>query len=98
MTEDTATPEPSEPVAGPVQRPVRPGAQWDDERCAELELLQRLVREVSSINSGNRCLQRIAECIEMAEKLSRTNYDTARPGLVRWLHELAISDRFGPRA
>ena len=26
MTEDTTTPAPSEPVAGPVQRPVRPAA------------------------------------------------------------------------
>lgn len=86
------------PAGVAVDRGVRPGARWDDDRCAELEMLQRLVREVSSINSGNRCLQRIAECIEMAEKLNSTNYDTARPGLVRWLHELAIEDRFGPRA
>lgn len=72
----------------------REGAAWNDERCSELELLQRLVREVSTINNSNRCLERIADCIDMAEKLNATDYDTCRPGFVRWLHELAIADRF----
>lgn len=87
-----------QPAGVAVDRGVRPGARWDDERCAELEMLQRLVREVASINSGNRCLQRIADCIDMAEKLNGTNYDTGRSGFVRWLYELAIDDRLGPRA
>lgn len=68
---------------------------WTDDRCAELDALSTLLREVSTIDRGSGCLQRIAKCIDLAESLSKTDFATARPGFSRWLEELAVKDRFG---
>jgi hypothetical protein len=65
--------------------------QWDAARFSELGTLQRLVREVSTINRGNHCLERIAECIELAEKLDATNFRTGRRSFIGFLDNLAIT-------
>lgn len=97
MEDDTKTAN-SEPVAGPVQRSVRPLA-WTDDRCAELELLGTLLREVASINHANNCLSRIARCIDLAERLSRDDLVACRNSLLSFLRAQAIDDRsIGPAA
>lgn len=74
---------------------VNPNAVWDETRCEELSVLERLIREVSAINNGNRCLERIGECIALAEKLSRTDYENSHKSFQQFLNDLAIEDRFG---
>jgi hypothetical protein len=88
----TVTAESPRPAQG---RRVNPNAVWDSSRCGELDLLERLVREVKAINGGNRCLERIASCIEMAEQLDRTTYEPVRRSFLSFLNDIAIDDRFG---
>lgn len=56
------------------------------------------IRELSSIpleHSGNGCLERIARCIEIAERLDHTTYDPVRRSFLGFLNDIAIADRFG---
>ena len=85
-------------VVGPVQRQVRPGALWDAGRCKELEKLQDLLHEVSAINKGSNCLGRIANCIALAEMLTKFDLDSGRSSFEQFLRDRAIEDRFGPLA
>lgn len=64
---------------------------WTDDRCAELDQLRTLLREVSAIDNGNHCLERIARCIRLADSL--TAFDTGRRVFVGFLEDLAIADR-----
>lgn len=79
-------------VGAQVQRSVRPLA-WTKDRCKELDELGTLLREVSSINHGNNCLERIARCIALAEKLNRDDLFKCRDSLHNFLRGLAIEDR-----
>jgi hypothetical protein len=72
---------------------ARAPVTWTDDRCNELELLGQLLREVSSINHANNCLERIARCIELAEKLGRDDFFTCRDSMLTFLRGLAIADR-----
>jgi hypothetical protein len=68
---------------------------WTDDRIAELENFERLLREVESINSGSHCLERIGRCIELAHRLTgvaRPVLDP-RPTFREFLRDLAIADR-----
>ena len=47
---------------------------WTPDRLDELAALGTLLREVSSINHGNNCLERIARCIALAAKLTHTDF------------------------
>jgi hypothetical protein len=85
-------------VGAQVERGVRPGALWDNERCIELRRLEDLLNEVSAINSGSNCLGRIAKCIELADRLNRTELGCGRQSFKHFLQDRAIEDRFGPRA
>jgi len=74
---------------------VNPNAVWDKSRCDELQMLERLVYETSMINNGGRCLERIAECISMAQSLSYTELNSPmRVSFLQFLSNLAIKDRF----
>ena len=66
---------------------------WTDDRCAELDDFRDLLHEVSSINSGSHCLERIARCIAIAERLQRGDLDTGRRGFWQFVQEQAIRDR-----
>lgn len=88
--DDEATVQPA--VGTPVERHVRPLA-WTEDRCKELDELGTLLREVSSINHGSNCLERIARCIALAEKLSRDDLFKCRDSLHNFLRGLAIEDR-----
>jgi hypothetical protein len=59
--------------------------KWNKSRRKELAILQELLREVSSINSGNYCLERIKSCIDMAEKLSRSSLEKPRRSFMTFL-------------
>jgi hypothetical protein len=68
---------------------------WTDDRLAELENFERLLREVEIINSGSRCLERIGRCIELAHRLTgvaRPVLDPS-PTFREFLRDLAIADR-----
>lgn len=65
---------------------------WDEGRHDDLKALQRLIREVGSINTGSHCLERIARCIELAETLDRSDYRTGRMTFLNFLTELAIAE------
>ena len=66
---------------------------WTDARCAELEILQTLLREVSSINNGSYCLGRIARCIELAKQLNSGSLRDGTESFHRFLCNLAIAER-----
>lgn len=65
---------------------------WTDDRCAELEQLRQLLRDVSAINNGSHCLERIARCIEIADALQQTDF-TGRRSFYGFVEDLAIADR-----
>ena len=54
-------------------RPVLCTSVWDESRCKEYELLCRLLNELTLIDRGSSCLQRIRSCIEMSERLNNTD-------------------------
>ena len=66
---------------------------WTDDRCVELDALSELLREVSAINHGSNCLERILRCIDLAEKLSRDAISENRDSLLTFLRGLAIAER-----
>lgn len=66
---------------------------WDDSRLDELDALEKLLRELTVINNGSGCLQRITNCIEIAERLASTDWDLRRPSFISWLNQQAIASR-----
>jgi len=58
---------------------------WPPERREQLKVLDRLLRETSSIDDGNHCLMRIAECIAMAKDLSASNLFDGRDSFMTFL-------------
>ena len=62
---------------------------WTESRCAELLALERLLSDVSMINSGSHVLQRIARCIEAAEALRSTDYGSGRSNFMLFLNKEA---------
>lgn len=74
---------------------VREGTVWDESRCDEFEMLERLLNEVSMIDNGSGCVGRILKCIEMAKQLNKCDLNTGRPSFARFIHGIAIEDRFG---
>ncbi len=80
-------------------RPVLATSVWDEYRCKEYELLCRLLNEVTLIDRGSNCLERIASCITLAEQLRDTDWnsgDSVRPSFVSFLQDRILVDRFGP--
>lgn len=63
--------------------------EWDDSRWEELELLRTLLFEVSKINSATNCLDRIAKCVEMAERLNSWSKDRRCASFFAFLQNLA---------
>lgn len=59
--------------------------KWNKSRRKELAMLQELLREVASINSGNCCLERIRRCIGMAEKLHLSSLEKPRKSFMSFL-------------
>lgn len=66
---------------------------WDDSRLDDLDSLEKLVRGMSALSSASGCLQRLAECVELAKKLDNTDWDERRPSFLSWLNQQAIADR-----
>ena len=66
---------------------------WDDSRCDELESFGLLLYEVSMINNGSHCLERIARCIELARGLQRSDLGIEHPSFRGFLNSLALADR-----
>ena len=66
--------------------------EWPEKRCKQLDELKKLLREVSTINNGNNCLQRIAECIELSDKLQEWSLKRREVSFVAFLEDLARGD------
>lgn len=73
---------------------VNPNAVWDELRCEEYGLLETLLSEVSALNRGSHAIERMQKCIEIAERLNRTNLDSGRMSFCAFLRDLARKDRF----
>lgn len=67
-----------------VQHLVGP-ADWTKDRREELSELRTLLFEVQSINSGSHCLERIKKCMEIAERLTRSDLDKPRESFLNFL-------------
>lgn len=76
------------------EKKVNPDAAWDESRCEEYELLETLLSEVSSLNRGSHVIERMQKCIDIAERLSRTDLNSGRDSFVRFLLKEALKDRF----
>lgn len=59
--------------------------KWDKKRIAEFKQLEKLLREVRSIDSGSNATHRIRECIRVASKLNDTNWKTGRASFLSFL-------------
>ena len=59
------------------------------DRRKELTDLQKLLNEVASINKSTGAIQRIEQCIVLAEKLTKFDLDTPRASFSQWLVEEA---------
>ncbi len=66
---------------------------WTNDRCKELEALRSLLCEVSTINRGSGCIERIQKCIELADRLQQFDLDSGRESFWYFLHAQAIADR-----
>ena len=67
--------------------------KWNLSRLKEIQALQELLLQVSTINHGSHCLERIERCIKLAERLSKTNLNTGRSSFVRFLISKAHEGR-----
>jgi len=67
--------------------------KWTKDRCDELAKLRRLLVQVSSMNSGSGIVERIQECIKLANELYTNDLENGRAGFHQFLIELAIQDR-----
>jgi hypothetical protein len=65
---------------------------WTKSRAVELDDLCRLVNEIISLRCGAPFLERFAECVRMAEKLTRTRHTGKRLRLafMSWLRDQTI--------
>ena len=66
---------------------------WTELRIQQLDMLEELLRECESIDSGNRIIGRLQRIEELAKKLSHGNLRKAEPSFVRFLDSLAIKER-----
>ncbi len=66
---------------------------WDKARCEELKTLRLLLQEVRDIDNGNRCLDRIARCIQMADSLCAFDLNSGRRNFIDFLTCVAIDGR-----
>ena len=67
---------------------------WTDDRVKELKLLQQLLMEVQSINTGNRAIEHMQKAIEIAETLYRNEIvEEPRAGFMSFLETLCGKDR-----
>lgn len=63
--------------------------EWTDERCAQLENLQRVLRTVADANSSNNFLVKMTEASEIAQQLLGGPF----PAFVSFLQGIAIHER-----
>ena len=67
--------------------------KWTVDRVMEFQKLEKLLREVRSINSGNCVLERLSTCIALAEELGRGDLSENRKSFRDFLFDLCIEDR-----
>jgi hypothetical protein len=68
---------------------MAPQLNWPLDRRNELQQLLSLITETTSINKGTQAIDRIQNCISIAEKLTKTDLDTPRQAFTQFLVEEA---------
>ena len=67
--------------------------KWTEDRRKELSLLQTLLSDVQSINTGSGALERIRKCVDIAAKLDKNEVmKNPRAGFVAFLYTLAADE------
>jgi len=61
--------------------------KFDEKRIDEFNTLCNLLEEVKSLNKGSGFLERVARCIERAEQLTATDWETRRKSFRQWLRD-----------
>ncbi len=72
---------------------IKAGLKWDNHRCDQMKQMQDLIFEVSCINSGNHCLERIRKCIDIADELRKYDRNSGKKNFHDFLADLAIEER-----
>lgn len=69
---------------------------WTEERCKELGKLERLLADIRELNNGSSFIERVSRCIETANELSTTDWESGTPKqhLAAFLNQCALCDRF----
>lgn len=67
--------------------------RWTKSRCKEIDLLRKLLLDISGINHGSNALGKLAACERIAARLTSNNIDQARSSFLQFLVECAAEDR-----
>jgi hypothetical protein len=67
--------------------------KWTNERAEELRELEHLLHEIQAINRGSHVIERLQRCIELADKLDKTDIGRRHQSFVAFLRDLCIEDR-----
>lgn len=70
---------------------------WPEERWHELCDLKKLLNEVCSLNTGNMHIERTARCIELAKKLTDTDWEHERYPFTSFLEGLVLNREEEPK-
>lgn len=58
---------------------------WSKEQKKQLMILQELLRDVRSLNTGSNVLEKLERCIQRSEALLHTDLTTAKPSFMAFL-------------
>ena len=65
-------------------------AEWPEDRWTELVELRDMLGELRQINNGSGAIQRLLKCVEVAQKLTTTDYRGCRKSFLLFLEDRAL--------
>jgi len=71
---------------------------WSQDRIDEIAQLQSLLNKVTTINHGSGAIERLQQCISIAERLRETDLRDARPSFTQFLISEAFKHQPTPPA
>jgi len=63
------------------------------ERRREVEIMRKLVVELSNINNGSNFMDNLSECIEMANKLKKDDIPNNKRSFIDFIRDEAIKEK-----
>lgn len=66
---------------------------WPKDRREELEILLDLISELSMLNKGSGFIEKVSECIEKSQRLSRWDLDSPRDSFTQFLISQAAGEK-----